>query len=303
MGEGVAIYSHDRQYDIPSEEDHLQKKGKSFDVGLGALLIAKGIDPAINVEEYLREIDQLSHAISVRLEGTRDITEIAKAINHAIYADNGLSYKADKHFISDVFSEKLGNCTAFTCLYLAVAERLGLPFGAFRIPGHVFVRYRKGDFTINIETTENGKMRDDLFYGRMVAHARPIPESRPQVCEDLTTRQLLCMVLISRGLVHKGRGQFDKALRDFSLAIELDNDYPVGYNNRGGIYSEMGEYDKAIADFTRAIELDPYYGAAYNNRGLAHARKKDNRSAQEDWRRGAELTRRFTSASICPFGR
>ena len=44
----------------------------------------------------------------------------------------------------------------------------------------------------------------------------------------------------------------------------------VFYNNRGWAYRDQGELDKAIADFTKAIELDPTYAVAYNNRGFVY---------------------------------
>ncbi len=105
----------------------------------------------------------------------------------------------------------------------------------------------------------------------------------------LTTRQLLCKLLLTRGLVHRRRQQCDRAIDDFHLAVELDRDYPGAYNNRGSIYAESGQYDKAIVDFNRAIALDPHYVEAYNNRGIAYACMKDRTSAIRDWAMGARL--------------
>jgi tetratricopeptide (TPR) repeat protein len=49
----------------------------------------------------------------------------------------------------------------------------------------------------------------------------------------------------------------------------------AAYYNRGNAYNGKGNYDKAIVDFTQAINLDPNYAAAYYNRGLAYANKGD----------------------------
>jgi tetratricopeptide (TPR) repeat protein len=37
--------------------------------------------------------------------------------------------------------------------------------------------------------------------------------------------------------------------------------------NRGNAYYRKRDYDRAIADYTKAIELDPNYANAYTNRG------------------------------------
>ena len=42
------------------------------------------------------------------------------------------------------------------------------------------------------------------------------------------------------------------------------------YYNRGIAYGDKGEYDKAIEDYSKAIELNPEYAEAYNNRGNAY---------------------------------
>ena len=47
----------------------------------------------------------------------------------------------------------------------------------------------------------------------------------------------------------------------------------IAYWNRGGATSEKGDYDKAIADYTEAIRLDPNYALAYFNRGVAYEKR------------------------------
>jgi tetratricopeptide (TPR) repeat protein len=41
------------------------------------------------------------------------------------------------------------------------------------------------------------------------------------------------------------------------------------YFNRGCEYYDKGDYDRAIADYTEALRLNPNYAYAYNNRGNA----------------------------------
>src|SRR5215468_5856036 len=49
------------------------------------------------------------------------------------------------------------------------------------------------------------------------------------------------------------------------------------YVNRGVAYSDGGDQDRAIADFTTAIEIRPDDPANYNNRGVAHHCAQDYR--------------------------
>jgi hypothetical protein len=43
-----------------------------------------------------------------------------------------------------------------------------------------------------------------------------------------------------------------------------------GFNSRGKAYVAKGDSNRAIADFTQAIQFGPSYVEAYNNRGLSN---------------------------------
>lgn len=64
--------------------------------------------------------------------------------------------------------------------------------------------------------------------------------------------------------------QYDRAIADYTAAIQLKPDFAEAYNNRGFAYYLQGKGEAAIADFTRAIELRPNYPKAYNSRGVVY---------------------------------
>jgi tetratricopeptide (TPR) repeat protein len=61
---------------------------------------------------------------------------------------------------------------------------------------------------------------------------------------------------------------YERAIEDYSRAIELQPSLVAAYNNRGIVYTAMGELEEANTDFERAIELDPNNMAGYNNRAV-----------------------------------
>jgi tetratricopeptide (TPR) repeat protein len=62
---------------------------------------------------------------------------------------------------------------------------------------------------------------------------------------------------------------YQKALEDYSKAIELKPDFAKAYVMRGLVKDEMEDYKGAIADFTKAIEIDAKNVEAYLYRGLS----------------------------------
>ena len=66
----------------------------------------------------------------------------------------------------------------------------------------------------------------------------------------------------------------------------------VAHHNRGDAYALKGDIDRAISDYTKAIDLNPNYAPAYNSRGRAFTRKGDYARAVEDVTKAGELTRK-----------
>ena len=100
----------------------------------------------------------------------------------------------------------------------------------------------------------------------------------------------------NRGIDREKQKDYEKAIADYSKAIDLSPGYAAAYNNRGNAWGDKKDYEKAIADYAKAIELDPRYAAAYNNRGTAWGEKKDYDKAIVDFSKAIELDPRYAEA-------
>lgn len=65
------------------------------------------------------------------------------------------------------------------------------------------------------------------------------------------------------------------------------NKYPrqlaVAHFNRGNYWYENQQWDKALEDFTAAIEINPEYSSAYMNRSLTYLERHENQKALQDY--------------------
>jgi tetratricopeptide (TPR) repeat protein len=76
--------------------------------------------------------------------------------------------------------------------------------------------------------------------------------------------------MISRGNASYAKDGDDRAIGDYSQAIQLDPTNSRAYRNRGGAYYLKRDYRRAIADFGEAIRLDPNDASAYTARANAY---------------------------------
>jgi len=53
-----------------------------------------------------------------------------------------------------------------------------------------------------------------------------------------------------RGYAHQEAGRYERAIEDYSRAIELDRGYLEAYYNRGSCRSELGQHEQAVQDFS-----------------------------------------------------
>lgn len=97
-----------------------------------------------------------------------------------------------------------------------------------------------------------------------------------------------------RGLAYLDKGDYDKAILDFTQAVSLNPGYADGYYNRGLSYFKKADYDKAILDFSQAIKLNKQIQKAYYNRGLSYYIKKQYDSAVSDFKQVLSITPDFT---------
>jgi lipoprotein NlpI len=91
------------------------------------------------------------------------------------------------------------------------------------------------------------------------------------------------LVYGTRGNVWAAKGDFDRAIADYTEALKLGPKFARGYVNRGHAWAAKGDFDQAIADCTQAIKIDPKLAGAYNQRGGDWAAKGDLDRAIADY--------------------
>jgi tetratricopeptide (TPR) repeat protein len=157
-------------------------------------------------------------------------------------------------------------------------------FGFFFWAGTIFQKYR------------NNNLARALALGLLMVYsvwtaqqAKIWQNSETMWSHVLTIYPNSPLALGNRGNYYRDNNLLQKAMADYTKAIQSDDSRHATYNSRAKLYFNSGQLDLALQDYNKAIELEPNKGEYYSNRGATHARLQNYRQAMQDLNKGIEL--------------
>ncbi len=88
--------------------------------------------------------------------------------------------------------------------------------------------------------------------------------------EDGYMKAVRAIAYVRRGAVFADQGKYDRAIYDFTKAIEIDDEYAAAYNARARAYLKSGQPTEAFADSMVANELQPNYPEGIETQALCY---------------------------------
>ena len=118
-----------------------------------------------------------------------------------------------------------------------------------------------------------------------------IEECNQAILHGRLTRKDLLATYVNRGILYGAMEDYQKALKDYLTAIELEPETGEVYVNLGNLYLLGRKYDVAIEQYNTAIELTLTQDhIAHFNRGMAYENNKQFDNAAADYRKAIELS-------------
>lgn len=116
--------------------------------------------------------------------------------------------------------------------------------------------------------------------------SRPTSDSRPGVSQ------------YNSGVKLMQKGKYAKAQKKFEAALKKNPNMADAYNNLGYSLRKQGpaNFDKALRNYNRAIELDSQLAEAYMYRGVLHMLIGNEAKALEDHKSLTKLNRQLADA-------
>jgi len=289
---------------ISSIEEVLQLNDRDIDLGTAALILSEQWSDVVPGQRYRAQLDEMAQEILARLkeQGLKANYRAIPVVNHYLFEELGFEAVAnadnpDDLFLHSVLENRKGYCLSLSILYLALAERIGLPqiYGVV-VPGHFFVRYDSRAQRFNIETTARGANPTDEYYE--TKHSAPDERVNGLYMGNLTNLQTLGCLFNNFGVVYLETGEFEAALFHLDLAVRINPMLSESRANMGNIYLRQGRLEEAIEMFQGALNINPNDPKTHYNLGHTYAQARIFTRAEKHLKETLELDPDFIDAYV-----
>jgi len=275
-------------------EGILNSPEEEIDIGLADLVLARDFYPELKIESFLFSFDYLADRFKHYFGDITDPDQRVRALNTFLYRkgswndkitfgydENDLNVKMlSNKFINGYLSTRKGSCITMPMMYLILAERLGFPLYASRLPYHFFIRYIPEEpitnFQENIEATNGGSFVPDSEYQRNFL----VPDkaiANGVYLRTLSKKEYIATLLLVNSDEWITRKNFNKAKHYLELAMKYDSTFSSAYMNYAMIHlREALSLEKKMHDEEQS-EITIYN--ASRNRGTDPVSPKGQRRA------------------------
>lgn len=239
----------------------------------GALLIAHHEYPDLDIDAWLRRLQDMADTLRRRLRDDITPPETILALNRYLFDElafsgNGTDYYDPRNsYLNDVIERRLGIPISLSVLYIDVGRRLGLPLEGVSFPSHFLVKCALRTGVVMLDPFAHGaSLGADELRRRLsiVAGGRPHGESAllQSMLQSASTPEILARMLRNLQAIHLHRADLAQALWAADRIVHLLPHAPAAVRERGKIYLELECFRAALADFRNYAALAPEAAAA-----------------------------------------
>ncbi|MHB8744838.1 MAG: SirB1 family protein, partial [Sulfuricaulis sp.] len=237
-----------------------------------ALLIAMDEYPGLDVEAYLRQLDELATGVQQRLPAHAGLEDILVTLNQFLFVELGFTGDTETYddprnsFLNEVLDRKRGIPITLSILYMEVGRRLGLPLKGVSFPGHFLVKFSTHEGEVVLDPFSGGSLmsKEDLeaileeTYGGVSDIHAPLE----RLLTTTGKKEILVRMLRTLKATYLRREQYDKALSVVDRILLIQPDQPDEVRDRGLIYEHLECFRAALSNFQSYLTMRPSAGDA-----------------------------------------
>jgi regulator of sirC expression with transglutaminase-like and TPR domain len=250
----------------------LAKEDVRVDLARACLMVAQDAYPALDIHDYLSQLDALGIRLKARLKN-QTIEERVLALNDFLYDKLGYWGNTDDYYdprnsyLNEVMDRKTGIPITMAVVYMEVGRRIGLPLEGVSFPGHFLVRLKLRGGTLILDPFTGGAPQSEADLRERLK--RVIPEGAvptevgvgelplDQFLEPASNRQILARLLRNLKGIYRETDQPERLLSVLNRMLVVSPDAPAELRDRGFVYQKLECWRPALQDLTGYLERDP----------------------------------------------
>jgi regulator of sirC expression with transglutaminase-like and TPR domain len=230
-----------------------------------ALTFARVEDPGLDIEHYVRRVDELAARVSKKNQDPDDPAQIIAALNGVLFREemfrgNTVDYYSPRNsFLHDVLDRRLGIPITLALVYMEVARRVSFQLFGVGMPGHFLLKHYDVDgHSILIDAFERGSIvteedcrqkLDSIYSGQLAL--------QPEFLLPVTRRQMLTRMLNNLRSVYLSQRDFRRAVQIVDLILVIYPRSPEDMKQRAVLRYNLDNYRGALSDFDEYVKMSP----------------------------------------------
>ncbi len=230
-----------------------------------ALTFARVEDPGLDIEHYVRRVDELAARVPKKIQDPDDPAQIIAALNGVLFREemfrgNTVDYYSPRNsFLHDVLDRRLGIPITLALVYMEVARRVSFQLFGVGMPGHFLLKHYDVDgHAILIDAFERGSIvteedcrqkLDSIYSGQLAL--------QPEFLLPVTRRQMLTRMLNNLRSVYLSQRDFRRAVQIVDLILVIYPRSPEDMKQRAVLRYNLDNYRGALSDFDEYVKMSP----------------------------------------------
>lgn len=228
----------------------------------GALLIAQSEYPELDIETYLRQLNEMADTVREQIEDATLPEQHIAVLNRYLFTEKGFTGNTDNYyalgnnFLNVVLEKKKGIPITLAVVYIEVGRRAGLPLVGVTFPSHFLVKYQREYLDILLDVFDNGVfMDDDMLRAKLQANLNEDMPLEANMLVEATDKEILARILRNLTRAYTLLEQYDKALIATERITWLLPNAAGDYRLLGYLYYKNHAYSESITAFETYLQL------------------------------------------------
>lgn len=223
-------------YEVERLRRILRQPSEVIDLARTKLTIDSMVDPAIDIEANLKQLEDMAGRITAMRQFGMSATSRLLALRRYVYEagewnghqpfeydlDDPLGANIGNKLLSNYLVSRKGNCVTMPFLFIILGDRLGLDVTASTAPKHLFVKFRNETGAwINLETTSGANPARDVWMREQHSVTDAAIENGAYL-RPLTKKETVGLMAATLAEYFLQQKQYEKAIAISDLILEYN---------------------------------------------------------------------------------